>query len=339
MKQRWTRLLRRIDGYQQQHRWLGFPYAVMRKFGEDQAGNLAALIAYYAFFSFFPLLLVFVTVLGFVLQGHPGLEQRVTGSVLDQFPIIGGQLGRQSHGLTGNGFGLAVGLVGTLWGGLGVANTAQTALNSVWEVSMADRPNMIKRSGRSLLLLLVVGVGALATTAISGLSSGAASFGLPGFGPVLRVLAALLALVLNVGLFTLAFRVLTVRDIDTRDVLPGAVIAAVFWQALQLVGGYYVAHQLKGASQTYGTFAVVIGLLSWFYLQAQLTLLAAEVNTVLKLRLWPRGLVDAPQTEADGRAYEAYAETERYQQPEKVDVRFEGRGDQPARKDQRTRRG
>lgn len=63
----------RFDAYQRRHRWLGVPIAVVYKFVDDQGGYLAALITYYGFLSLFPLLLIFSTVLGFLLPGNQGL--------------------------------------------------------------------------------------------------------------------------------------------------------------------------------------------------------------------------------------------------------------------------
>ena len=65
-----------------------------------------------------------------------------------------------------------------------------------------------------------------------------------------------------------------------REILPGAAVAAVGWAILQLVGGYFVSHQIEGASAAYGTFALVIGLLAWVHLGAMLTILCAELNAV-----------------------------------------------------------
>jgi membrane protein len=117
------RLVRAVDDFQQRHRWLAFPVAVVKKYGEDQAGHRAALLAYYGFFSLFPLLLVAVTVLGFVLQGQSDLGQRIVDSAVAQFPVIGDEISgtvSQSR-LRGSGLALAVGLGLALWGGLGVA--------------------------------------------------------------------------------------------------------------------------------------------------------------------------------------------------------------------------
>src|SRR5437773_6582904 len=154
-----TAVLRRLDSFQQRHRWAAFPFAVFKKFGDDQAGNLAALIAYYGFFSLFPLLLVLATVLGFLLHGHADLRDHIVHSTLAQFPIIGDDL--KVRGLQGSGLGFVIGLVGTLYGGLGIGSAAQNAMNEVWDVPIAERPGFLPRVARSLLVLVVVGAGIL----------------------------------------------------------------------------------------------------------------------------------------------------------------------------------
>ncbi len=133
--------LQAVDGYQQRHRRLSFVAAVAKKFGDDQAGQLAALISYYAFFSLFPLLLVFVTMLGFVLEGNPGLKHEIEKGALGQFPIIGDQL--KIGTLSGSGVALAVGLVGSLLAGMGMTNAAQNAFNRIWDVPFKHRPNFL----------------------------------------------------------------------------------------------------------------------------------------------------------------------------------------------------
>ena len=81
--------------------------AVVKKFGDDQGGNLAALISYYAFFSLFPLLLVFTTILGFVLSGNPSAQQSIVHSALGQLPIISSSI--KTHSLSGNVLALVLG--------------------------------------------------------------------------------------------------------------------------------------------------------------------------------------------------------------------------------------
>jgi membrane protein len=327
--------LARLDRYQQRHRWLGFPIAVGKKFGEDQAANLAALISYYAFFSFFPLLLVLVTTLGFVVAGSERVEDQVLGTVFAQFPGLGHTIAPSVQHLTGNGFGLAVGLVLALWAGLSVGNAAQDGFNTVWQVPIVDRPGLARRTVRSAGLLAVLGGNIVSTTVISALSSGAGSLGFGlGAGARLALLAG--SLVINVVLFTVSFRLLTVRDVSTRAVLPGAVLAAVGWQILQWVGGYFITSRLQTASAAYGTFAIVIGLLTWFFLLGQLVLLAAELNVVRARKLWPRGLVDPPVTDADRRVFQGHAAIQRFVPGTRVEVHF-GAGQDPERTGPSTR--
>jgi len=135
-----SRVVDSVDAYQRDHRWLGFPLAVSYKFGDDQGAYLTALITYYGFLSLFPLLLLLVTVLGFVLQGDPDLQARLVDSTLAELPIIGSQLRENVHSLRGSGVGLAVGIVGTLYGCLGAAGATQNAFNRAWAVPRNERP-------------------------------------------------------------------------------------------------------------------------------------------------------------------------------------------------------
>jgi membrane protein len=310
--------LGRIDRFQQRHRCFAFPFAVVKKFGDDEGGNLAALITYYGFLSLFPLLLVLFTVLGYALHGHPGLQHSLRTSALAEFPIVGDQISRNVGGVRGSGIGLAIGLVGSLWGGLGIANAAQNALNRVWEVPRKARPGFVSRVTRSLAMIATIGLGILVTTALSSIGSGSA-----GLGVGLRTLAIAASFAADIGLFLLAFRVLTTPKIGWRDLLPGAVFAAVGWTILQALGGLYVSHTLKGMSQTYGLFAIVLGMLAWIFLQAQVVVYAAEINAVRAKHLWPRSMAPPPLTEADRRAYVAYAMTEERRPEEDIDVRVD----------------
>jgi YihY family inner membrane protein len=290
------RLRRSIDRAQQRTRWLGFPFAVMRKFGDDNGGALTTVVAYNAFFALFPLLLVVVTVFGFLLGRDSGFQQRVLGSAVAEFPIIGEQVQRNLHGLRGSGVGLVVGLVAFAWGARGLTQVAQHAMAEIWNIPGKQRPRFWARQVRGLLLLVVFAVGLAASSLLTWLGS----YGGRAVAVALANLAA--AAAVNVGLFLLVFRVLTPRQIPTRQLIAGALVAGVAWQVLQAVGGYLVGHYLRHTSQVYGVFAIVLGLLFWLYLGAQLTLYAAEVNVVAARRLWPRSLlqdVDDPSRQCN----------------------------------------
>jgi YihY family inner membrane protein len=310
-------ILRKVDAFQKRHAAIAFPFAVVKKFGDDQAGNLAALIAYYGFFSLFPLLLVLVTILGLVLRNNPKLQQDIVDSALANFPVIGPQISSNVHALDGSGVALGVGIALTLWAGLGVIKAVQTAMNTVWNVPFERRPNFLKSALRALIMLAVLGVLTLASAAAASVGAGSDRWWW-------LVLGLATSLVMNFVLFLLAFRILTSEDLTWGDVMTGAAVGAVAWTALQAFGGYYISHRLQGASEVYGTFAVVIGLLAWIFIGAQVTLLAAEVNVVRKRHLWPRSLVPPPFTDADLQALDRYAKQEGRRPEERIDVEVEG---------------
>lgn len=315
-----------FDRFQQRHPWLGFPLAVLQKYGDDQGGYLAATITYYGFFAIFPLLLVLTTVLGFVLPRHRHLEQTIVDSALGQFPVIGPQLSRGS--LHGSALALGLGLAAALWAGMGVFLASQNAMNHLWGVPFKRRPDPLRARGRALLLLLLLGGAALATTILAALATVGARFGLSW-----KIGSLTVSTLLNIGLFWVGFRVLTAREVSWRQLRGGAIAAGILYELLQALGGYYVGHELAHAGNVYGTFGLVIGLLSWIYLSAHITLLAAEGNVVATRRLWPRSfslMIEQPATRADVRALTQRGKVEERRQDETVTVDFPAREDADA---------
>lgn len=286
-----------IDRLQRRTPWLGFLMGVVKRFGEDGAGRLAAVISYYAFFSIFPLLLAFVTILGFALEGDDELRQDLVDSAVGQVPVIGQQIADASDSLTGSGLALAVGLGGALWAGMGAMLAGQHAMNTVWDVPRYRQPNLPKARLRALGGLVVLGVGVIGSTAVATLVT--AVEGLPFAGRAALVVANV---AVNVIVLVLAFKVLTAVPLTVGQLLPGAVVGAIGYVIIQNLGTWLVDRFITGASDTYGTFAVVIGLLSWFHLLGQVTVFAAEINVVRDKRLWPRSWAGGALTDGDRRA-------------------------------------
>jgi len=314
------------DAYQRRHRWAGLPVAVLYKFGDDQGSYLAAQITYYGFVAAFPLLLLLATILGYALHGNPHLQRQVLDSALAQFPVIGGQVTENIRSFHGSTAGLVIGILGCVYGGLGIVQAVQNTLNRVWAVPRDSRPDPVRARLRSLLLLAFGGASVIATTVLSALGAAADAYG-ASLGGGARAIATAAAIALNVTLFTVAFRVLTARRVAVRQIRAGAVAAAVTWQALQLAGTLLLGQKLKGATATYGLFALVLGLLAWIYLGAVTTVICAEFNAVRAGQLWPRSLLapftDNPDlTTADRRAYISYAKTERHKTFENIEVTF-----------------
>lgn len=302
----------RLDRFQQRHAVLAFPIAVWKKFGDDKGSNLVGLLAFYAFVSIFPLLLVVVTVLGIVLNGHPDLQQKVADSALVEFPIIGKQILANIHGLPASGVGLVIGIVGSLLGARGLANATQNAMNEMWAVPQYRRPGFPSSWLRSYGLLAVMGLALLTTSVVSGI----ATWGGDSTGRVLALVGAtLLSLLCNIGFFWIGMCLATAKEVEARRLWLGALIAACAWQVLQLLGTYIVSHQLRHSSELYGTFGVVLGLIAWLSLQAVVTLYAVEVDVVRARRLWPRSLFPPPLTPEDRKAYRSYMQAEQRTDP------------------------
>jgi uncharacterized BrkB/YihY/UPF0761 family membrane protein len=288
------RLVRKIDGWQRHNRVAGPAYAVVKKFSDDQANLLVVSLGWYGFLAIYPLMLVVVTVLGFI-----GVSSLGSGVVktLHQFPVIGSNINPGAGGtnLHGSVPALIVGLVGLVYGAQGVTQNAQQAMSEVWNIPRVKRPGFLVRLARSLLGLLIIG-GAFVVNALVG--SIAAGY---GQSYVLRVLIIAALLIINVGLYLAAFRVLTPDEIGTKSLAPGAILGGVGFTLLITVGAGLVQHQLRHSTATYGAFASVIGVVTFLLLLAKLSVYAAELNPVLARRLWPRALPTCEPSDADNR--------------------------------------
>jgi YihY family inner membrane protein len=294
--------------------------------GDDDAGQLVALITYFGFLSLLPLLLVLVTVLGLVLEGNPDLRERLVDSALSQLPIIGDQLGTQVDPLKGSFVTLAIGLAIALWSGLGAGKVVQDSFNRIWQVPRVSRPGFLPKLARAALAVGVLGGGVLIVTAVA-----AATSNVPTLGPLSRVLSIVALAVVDGCLALLAFRLLTAQERSWRAHIPGSVLAGILFAALQLLGSWYITRTLSNASSTYGFFGIVFALLAYFALAAQVLLYSAQLNVVLHRRLWPRSLTQKPPlTDADRRVLAASAEAEERLPEQVVEVRFEEGSEQAA---------
>ncbi|MGB3485021.1 MAG: YhjD/YihY/BrkB family envelope integrity protein [Mycobacterium sp.] len=311
-----------LDRLQQRSPTAGFAIAVVYKFIDDQAGYLAALVAYYAFVSLFPLLMLLTTVLSVVLAGRPEWRAAIYDSALAQFPLIGDQLSEPSA-LSGGTAGVVIGVSVALYGGLGVGQAVQNAMETVWAVPRHLRPDPFRSRLRSLVLLLVMGTALVTTTLLVAMGR--------GFGAAGTVGVVVAAFALNAAVCTVAFRVTTTRPLTYAEVLPGAVTAAAVWQLLQWFGAGYVARVVATASVINSVFAVVLGMIAFLYLVSTSLLICAEINVVRVDRLHPRALLtpftdDVDLTAADRKMYEGQAQAQRAKPFQRVEVTFDSPG-------------
>ena len=314
MRQFVQRVLHWIDRLQRRVKPLAIGYAVVRKYGDDDANLLAVALAWYGFTAIYPLLLIVVTVFGYI--GASSLGDTVVRT-LHQFPVIGTEFnpGSGPSNLHGSAFAAVIGVIFLLYGAQGVTQTAEHAMARAWNIPRAELPGFFPRLVRSILGLFVISIAFLLTAMVGAFAAVQSNVGF--YVGVLIVLAAL-----NVGLYFAAFWALTPHVERRRQLLPGALLGGIGFTALTSVGTGLVQHQLRNSSNTYGAFASIIGVVTYLLLLATITLYAAELNPVLARRFWPRGLADPP-TPADDQVLQARAGQERRRIDERVDVRVD----------------
>ena len=308
----------KIDQFQRRNHGLAFIYAVIKKYGDDEAGYQAALLTYYGFLSLFPLLLVLTTVVGVLASSHPHLQNTVINATTSYFPTIGSQLSAHVHGLHKTGLALLVGVLFTLYGARGVADAFRHGVNHIWRVPITDRDGFPKAQLKSITLVLVGGLGLILASISTTIAASV------GHGADFRVLSLAVNLFVLFWLFAFLLNITLPNHLTLKNVRSGAATAAVGLMILQLLGRYLLARELKSLDALYSNFALALGLLFWIYLQAQVLYYAIEVTSVHTGAFWPRSLSGKDLTSADKRAYRGLATKEKAFDHEEVTAEFRG---------------
>jgi len=277
-------VINKIDSFQQKHRPLAFGYGVIKKYGEDDAGRLAALLTYYGFLSLFPLLMIVTTLTDTLIGNNSELGKTIMDGLTDYFPLLGNQLASDVHGIGGNGFALLAGILFTLYGARGVADVFRHGVHNIWGIPKSERAGFPKSQLKSLALILIGGLGLILASISAGLATAA------GHGWGFRTLSLAINLFMLFWLFTFLLKFNLPKKVSLKHIRPGAVFFAVGLVILQALGGYILARQLKSLDALYSYFAISLGLLFWIYLQAQIVYYACEIAAVNTKKLWPRSL-------------------------------------------------
>ncbi len=274
-----------IDDFQYNHRWLAFPYAVMRKFGEDQGSNRTALLTYYAFLALFPLLFAATAGLQLVLRHDPHLQTAILTRIDNSFPLLGSQLRGNINSVGKAGVALVFSIIVAVYGARGAADAVRQTFDLFWGVPKRRRAGFPKGMFKSLGMI-VAGGGALLVAAV--LSSLATSL---GHGPLFKIIPTLISYgLLIVGLYAVQHIGVSGNSGSKHAFWLTAFLAATGSQLLQTFGGYLMTHELHTLNTPYGVFSITLALLFWIYLQAQIWLYAVEVGVVSRQKLWPRRL-------------------------------------------------
>lgn len=262
----------------EKYAFIDFLVSAIDGFRRHRTGRHSALMAHYGFLSVFPLFLALTTILGFVLQGNPDLADRIINSAMSSIPIVGQTLSIDPTALHGNVFVLIFGLGASLWAGTKALVVTQTAMNDIWEIPEYARPNMARTRWRALLGIGVVGISQIAASVATGLIA------VSGVSWLNRILLGLATVAINVAALYVAYQVLTAAWLSRGQRLPGAAGAGFGFAVLQVVGTTVVSRAIARATPIYGTFASVIGLITWLSLHAMISLLGVEANAALDRR-------------------------------------------------------
>jgi membrane protein len=289
------KLVVRVNHLQQRNGWLGFVYAVIKKYGEDDAGHRAALLTYYSFLSLFPLLLIVTTIASTIGRDHPDAQNTIINSVTSYFPVLGDQLSNHIHTLHKSGWALIFGLLVTFYGARGVADVFRGGVNAIWRIPKDKQDGFPKSLFKSFGLIIVGGLGLITASVLAGMAAAA------GRGLDFRLLAIAVNLFVLFWVFVFLLNFCLPKHVSAKEVRPGAAVAAIGLVLLQSLGGYILTRELKNLDALYSYFAVSLGLLFWIYLQAQVLYYAVEIASVKSLKLWPRSL-NKELTPADTRS-------------------------------------
>lgn len=300
------RTKQRFDLWQQKHRFTALPYAVVKKYSDDEAGYQAALITYYGFLSLFPLLIVATAVIQAVSQRNDTMREQFITSVNSYFPAIGQSLTDSINTPTKTGVALVVALLIAFYGARGVAQAVQHALNHAWAVPRHKRAGFPWSLLRSLAMIVLAGTGLIIAASFTGWATSGSHEWWLRFTLWLTGFTFLFSVFWGVFTFGSSARKRPFSNI------PGAFVASIGILLLQAVGSYIITRQLTTFTGLYAQFAIVLVIMFWMYLQAQILLYSIELITVRSLRLWPRSLDNSPPTLADHRAYELYRERETF---------------------------
>jgi membrane protein len=290
-----NRIIAGADHLQREHGVLGFPYAVVRKYGDDEGGRQAALITYYGFLSIFPLLLLGVAVLSRVLADHPDLRRRLVAEIVP--PVLQPTIEHSLATLPTSTIPFVAGLIGLLFSGTGVVFSAYQTLNHLAAVPHRLRASFVSRYIRVFAMLATLLLGALAAGTLTVVATA-----LPG-QPAVQTAAAVLGSAFVVfAVLLLGAKVLLARPAPVRALWPGAIVGTVAVTVVLNVGAPLLARLVAKAGPVYGSFATVAGMFALIYLVGQALVYAAEVAAVRYARLWPRALDPNRPTAADARA-------------------------------------
>ena len=248
---------------------------------------IAASIGYFTLFSLFPLILLTVAIASIWLD--PFLAE---SEILTQMEfvapglsaLIGSNLERVMR-LRGPVTGTAT--VVLLWSGSSIFNVLTRTMDQIWGVD--DRRSGWRRRGFAIVVALFISGLLLVATAGSGVIVTILNSLMPPEWAQVRLFTTQFwAVFVNIALFGLLYYFLPHVTLHWRQVLPGALLGGILWEAAKHIFLFFAASYLTRSNLVYGSVATIIALLTWTYISSFIFLLGAHFNVVVDNQR-PRG--------------------------------------------------
>lgn len=287
-----TSIKQKIDNYQRRNSLVGFSYAVIKKYGEDEVGKKAALLTYYGFLSIFPLLLIITTLISIFTANDPQAQATATETISRYIPAIGDQLYNQIHSINKNGFALIGALLFTVYGARGAVESFRESAKNIWQEPIRSE-NIAKKVARSSLILFIGVAGLTIASVATGFVSDT------GNSILIKLASVTVNIFVLYWVFIVVLKISLDRKIRVKKIRTGALMAAAGLVTLQIVGGVIITQQLKTLDTLYSVFALPLGLMFWVYLQSQVVYLSVVASVVSQKKLWPRAIDGKNPTLAD----------------------------------------
>lgn len=304
------------DGTQRRHTVLGFPYAVVKKYGDDEGGRHAALLTYYGFLSVFPLLLLVVAIVSTVLRGNAELRNDLIDAIVP--PDLQATVNSALAALPDSGAPLAIAIVGLLFAGMGIVFSAYQSLNHLAAVPHRLRHEFVPRYARIVAMLVVLVLGVLGVGAL-----GVVLAAVPDLGAATRIAAFAGTVVIIFAILWSAPGLLLPHRARVAIVWPAALVGALAVAGLLVFGATVLPRLVQKAGPVYGSFATIVGVFTLLYLVSQVVVYAAEIAIVRRRRLWPRALDATKPTQADRRSLTYLAREQERIVIERIETRFD----------------
>jgi membrane protein len=259
---------------------------VVRNFFRDDGTHMAAGVAYYAFFSLFPLVLGTVAVAGFFISSDEA-QARLLDFLAREVPGLG-----SSEFLRDNISGVVrargtiglVSIVALFWSGRAVLGAVHRVVNRAWK--LPEPSHFITQQMSQLGVGVAIGLMFLLTTGMSILGSVVTNETNQLFQNALvrglfDVVLALLPFLLSALVFGFVYRFVTDVRVGWFTVLPGAIIAGGLFEAAKQGFVIYLS-SFANYERIYGGAATVVVLMFWFYVVAMILVVGAEVSSELQ---------------------------------------------------------